>query len=141
MAMYGQGKTRGQVAMLDIEAATNQACAAIIEKGKLYPRFLFYSLFGRYDELRDLSNDGSQKNLSAALIRELHVAVPRSEAEQQKIADCFSSLDDLIVAQTKKIDLLKQHKWGLMQQLFPSVGGVAAAGGRGGRPVLDEAAA
>jgi type I restriction enzyme S subunit len=39
--------------------------------------------------------------------------------EQQKIADCLSSIDDLITAQTKKIDALKNHKKGLMQKLFP----------------------
>jgi type I restriction enzyme S subunit len=44
--------------------------------------------------------------------------------EQQKIADCLSSLDELIAAQTQKIDTLKIHKKGLMQQLFPSVGEV-----------------
>ncbi len=38
---------------------------------------------------------------------------------QQKIASCFSSLDDLIIAQTEKIEQLKQHKKGLMQGLFP----------------------
>ncbi len=39
--------------------------------------------------------------------------------EQQKIADCLSSLDDLITAQAQKVDVLKTHKKGLMQQLFP----------------------
>ena len=39
--------------------------------------------------------------------------------EQKKIADCLSSLDDLIDAQSKKVEALKQHKKGLMQQLFP----------------------
>lgn len=42
--------------------------------------------------------------------------------EQQKIADCLSSLDDLIVAETQKLDTLKTHKKGLMQQLFPREG-------------------
>ncbi len=42
--------------------------------------------------------------------------------EQQKIADCLSSLDELIVAQARKVDALKTHKKGLMQQLFPREG-------------------
>lgn len=46
-------------------------------------------------------------------------------AEQQKVADCLASLDELITAQTQKLATLKTHKKGLMQQLFPSVGGVA----------------
>ncbi|MGZ8928443.1 MAG: restriction endonuclease subunit S [Methylobacter sp.] len=41
--------------------------------------------------------------------------------EQQKIADCLSSLDELITAQTQKVEVLKAHKKGLMQQLFPAV--------------------
>ena len=40
--------------------------------------------------------------------------------EQQKIADCLSSIDELITAQSQKIDTLNAHKKGLMQQLFPS---------------------
>jgi type I restriction enzyme S subunit len=40
--------------------------------------------------------------------------------EQQKIADCLSSLDVLIAAHTEKLEALKEHKKGLMQQLFPS---------------------
>jgi type I restriction enzyme S subunit len=41
--------------------------------------------------------------------------------EQQKIADCLASLDALITAQAEKIDALKTHKKGLMQQLFPAM--------------------
>ena len=54
----------------------------------------------------------------------ISVLIP-SIREQQKIADCLTSLDDLIIAQTQKLDALKAHNKGLMQQLFPSVGGVA----------------
>ena len=46
---------------------------------------------------------------------------PTDIEEQQKIADCLSSLDDLITAQSQKIDALKTHKKGLMQQLFPAL--------------------
>jgi len=44
-----------------------------------------------------------------------------SKTEQQKIADCLSSLDELITAQTQKLEMLKAHKKGLMQQLFPTL--------------------
>jgi type I restriction enzyme, S subunit len=43
-----------------------------------------------------------------------------SKSEQQRIASCLSSLDDLITSETQKLDALKTHKRGLMQQLFPS---------------------
>jgi type I restriction enzyme S subunit len=46
--------------------------------------------------------------------------VPPQPDEQQRIADCLTSLDDLIAAQTQKHEALKTHKKGLMQQLFPS---------------------
>ena len=46
---------------------------------------------------------------------------PKS-GEQQKIADCLGSLDDLIAAEGRKLEALRQHKQGLMQQLFPQPG-------------------
>ena len=57
----------------------------------------------------------------------LPVPIPPSEkdlgrlSEQQKISDCLSSIDELITAQTQKINTLKVHKKGLMQQLFPAL--------------------
>jgi len=48
------------------------------------------------------------------------VSFPTDKVEQQRIADCLSSLDELITAQASKIEALKEHKKGLMQQLFPS---------------------
>ena len=46
--------------------------------------------------------------------------------EQQRIADCLTSLDDLIAGQAQKLEALKTHKKGLMQQLFPSPEAVEA---------------
>lgn len=48
--------------------------------------------------------------------------LPTQPAEQQKIADCLSSLDELMAAQARKVEALKTHKKGLMQQLFPREG-------------------
>lgn len=120
IAMYGQGKTRGKVGVLGIHAATNQACAAILPSKQAVPNFVFQNLASRYEELRSLSNDGGQKNLSQSLIRELPICIPSEIKEQQKIADCLSSFDALITAQTEQIAALKKHKKGLMQQLFPN---------------------
>ena len=61
----------------------------------------------------------AQPGLSVDVLEKLPIAVPNEEAEQQKIADCLSSLDELIAAQARKVDALKTHKKGLMQQLFP----------------------
>ncbi len=50
----------------------------------------------------------------------IELALPRI-SEQRKIADCLGSLDDLIAAESQKLETLQQHKQGLMQQLFPSL--------------------
>jgi type I restriction enzyme S subunit len=54
------------------------------------------------------------------MLEEYQINAPPTEAEQQRIATCLSSLDALITAQTQKLEALKTHKQGLMQQLFPS---------------------
>jgi len=126
IAMYGQGKTRGQVALLGIEAATNQACAAILPRKEIDPNFVFLNLASRYEEIRQLSNSGGQENLSQGLIRELPFSYPLNPAEQQKITTCLTSVDNVINAQAQKIEALISNKNGLTQQLFPLLGEVLA---------------
>jgi type I restriction enzyme, S subunit len=118
--MYGQGKTRGKAALLGIEAATNQACAAILPKDGIDPAYVFLNLCSRYDEIRALSNSGGQDNLSQGIVGTLSFPLPTDRDEQRKVANCLSSLDILVTAQSEKLDALKSHKAGLMQQLFPS---------------------
>ncbi|MDO4764409.1 MAG: restriction endonuclease subunit S [Flavobacteriaceae bacterium] len=59
--------------------------------------------------------------ISATRISRIRILFPQNIIEQQKIASCLSSLDELITAQSKKIEQLKQHKKGLMQGLFPKI--------------------
>lgn len=59
--------------------------------------------------------------INSSDLADVPIALPAPE-EQQKIADCLSSLDELIAAQARKVDALKTHKKGLMQQLFPREG-------------------
>ncbi|WP_296892595.1 restriction endonuclease subunit S [Thiobacillus sp.] len=61
------------------------------------------------------------KMISYAQFSELLLPVP-TPPEQQKIAECLSSVDELMAAQARKVDALKTHKKGLMQQLFPRDG-------------------
>ena len=64
-------------------------------------------------------------NLSTYQIEDIETLIP-SKAEQQKIADCLTSLDNRITAQSQKIEALKLHKKGLMQGLFPAAAEPAA---------------
>ena len=61
-------------------------------------------------------------NLKYQAFSRIEVAYPKDENEQQKIADCLTSLDELIAAQGRKVEALKTYKRGLMQKLFPREG-------------------
>lgn len=71
--------------------------------------------------IKNLEGLRDGKMISYKQFSELELPIPPRD-EQQKIADCLSSLDDLIAAETQKLDTLKTHKKGLMQQLFPREG-------------------
>lgn len=84
-------------------------------------KFFFYFFSEKfYKHVMKLSAKNSVDSVRRAMITELSIMIP-SLKEQQRIADCLSSLDELISAQTQKIELLKAHKKGLMQQLFPEI--------------------
>jgi type I restriction enzyme S subunit len=92
MAMYGQGKTRGKVAKLGIEATTNQACAAILLHPPHDPDFYFQYLTSQYESLRELGNASTQMNLSGSILKDLPVPVPPLH-EQREIARALEVLD------------------------------------------------
>lgn len=60
--------------------------------------------------------------LTLGKLKSILFPVPKDKKEQQKIASCLSSLDELIAAHSQKLELLKDHKKGLMQNLFPQQG-------------------
>jgi len=66
-------------------------------------------------------SSGSMKNIAKSAVLELLISAPESD-EQQKIADCLMSLDEVIAAQGQKVEALKTYKRGLIQQLFPRGG-------------------
>ncbi len=90
-----------------------------IIRSKMNGIFLSYYLNNaRKSAITQLSQGISVVHLYSSQLKKLDINIP-SFLEQQKIADCLTSLDDLITAQSQKVDSLKQHKKGLMQQLFP----------------------
>lgn len=66
---------------------------------------------------------GNRQGLNFGQIRTFEIPLPPTEPEQQRIATCLSSLDAVLAVQSRKLNALKQHKQGLMQQLFPSLEG------------------
>ena len=117
MAMYGQGKTRGQVAKLGIEASTNQACAALLLNDGFEVDYYYQYLVSQYENIRELANSGGQQNLSAGIIKSIHIPIP-PQLEQRKIAKILSIWDKAISTTERLIDNSKQQKKALMQQLL-----------------------
>lgn len=114
MAMYGQGVTRGKVGILGIEAACNQACAAMAPKDdKVQPRYLYHYLTSRYEAIRALAHGGQQQNLNLDIVRKIDVPMPSTTAEQQEIVEILDTID-------RKIDLHRRKRH-VLDQLFTSL--------------------
>ncbi|MCC8986787.1 MAG: restriction endonuclease subunit S [Candidatus Contendobacter sp.] len=97
VALYGQGKTRGQVSTLEINATINQALAAIcpIEGYEEMQDFLKILLLRNYDEIRSQSAGGAQPNLNVQKIKEMFIPLPPL-AEQRRIVAKVDQLMALI---------------------------------------------
>ena len=81
--------------------------------------FLERNLKGR---IASEKKDGNTPYIVRSTLSEMEILSPKSEIEQQKIASCLSSLDELLAAHNEKLEALKDHKKGLMQNLFPQEG-------------------
>jgi type I restriction enzyme, S subunit len=93
IAMYGQGVTRGRVGILGINAATNQACAAITPlSNELLTGFLYYFLEFHYEHLRQRGHGANQTNLSMTLLKHFPIFYPRSD-DQQSICKALGEID------------------------------------------------
>lgn len=117
MAMYGQGKTRGKVGILSIDATINQACAAIELRGSISSEFVLHVLNYMYEDIRELSNSGGQENLSGALIKKIRIPYP-TEPEQRAIATALSDVDALLEELDRLIAKKRDIKQATMQRLL-----------------------
>ena len=109
-------------------AYINQHIALVrFDAGQLCGKYVAYFLASEKSQrlFRASTDTGTKAGMSLIGIQKIQLMLP-SLPEQQRIADCLTSLDDLIAAQTQKHEALKTHKKGLMQQLFPSPEAVEA---------------
>ncbi|MBS4913368.1 MAG: restriction endonuclease subunit S [Veillonella sp.] len=122
IALAGQGKTRGTVAINGIPLVTNQSIAAMTFQSKIVPEFIFYNLETRYDELRRISSgDGTRGGLNKKLVGDIEIPYTLHE-EQEKIGVFLKKLDNTSSLYQHRIDLLKALKTYFLQNMFPSEG-------------------
>lgn len=97
LAMYGEGKTRGQVTEIKLSATCNQACAAImVDESKISREFLKLRLLENYEETRKAAVGGAQPNLNLNKVREIPVQLPTTEEQTEivrRVEELFAFAD------------------------------------------------
>jgi type I restriction enzyme S subunit len=120
------GASIGRCAVADDRIAAGNVnqhvCIIRVKPDELNPFFLNHFLISErgQKQIDSFQAGGNRQGLNFAQIRSFAIPLPPEKREQQHIAACLSSLDDLITAETQKLEALKTHKRGLMQQMFPS---------------------
>ncbi len=118
------GSTYGKVAFIKnlIEKTTINPQLVVLKPKKVNSFFLYLLVSNNsiQKQINETVVGGAIPTLSQDSISKFKILVPKIK-EQEKIAECLSSLNELIISQTQKIEQLKLHKKGLMQGLFPKV--------------------
>jgi type I restriction enzyme, S subunit len=109
LGMIGEGKTRGQVSILDIEAANNQNCAAIwVSKTDVPPEYIYFWLWSQYEETRRGSSGNNQPALNKSIVERIPFPLPPVE-EMKVVVEWVGSLLDQATEQRFAIECsLKQ---------------------------------
>jgi type I restriction enzyme, S subunit len=105
IAMIGEGKTRGQAAILDIEATHNQNCSSIrVSETKVLPEYIYLVLEERYQQSRKASSGGNQPALNKAKVEAIPVPLPPLVTQQYIVAtvDEFSRVSDRFRSELEK---------------------------------------
>lgn len=117
VALYGANS--GDSAISKINGAINQAILCL--QSEYSNAFIYSFLTLKKDWIVSKYIQGGQGNLSGDIIKAIIIPFTK-KSEQQKIAACLSSLDEVITAESQKLEVLKEHKKGLLQNLFPQEG-------------------
>ncbi|MBT7252560.1 MAG: hypothetical protein HN875_02350 [Candidatus Nitrosopelagicus sp.] len=122
VAMYGEGKTRGKCAILNINASTNQACAVIIcDNKKLLYKFCFYWFQSQYDQMRLKSSGGNQPNLNLGIIKKTKIPLPPLEEQKEivsQIEQGFTLIENTSKIIESTLQKLQTMKMSVLKQAF-----------------------
>ena len=114
-----QGALCGNITLANGQFYATEHAIVVTNNKNTDISWLYYNLNNL--NLNQYATGQAQPGLSVDVLKKVFSDIPSNINEQEKIADCLSSLDDLITAQSTKIEHLKTHKKGIMQQLFPKV--------------------
>ncbi len=118
--------TIGEHALIIVDSLANQQFTFLTKRksfdNKIDMMYFHYFMFIVDEWCKRNTNAGGLLSVNMDSFKKLSIPYPPSLSEQRKIADCFASLDNQIDATRRKLELLKEHKKGLMQKLFPAKG-------------------
>ena len=113
------GSTIGKIAKNKYKCATNQQINSVVPYKNYHNDFIYYVLDKNATKIANIASYHAIPIINKSEFSQFKILIP-TQKEQQKIANTLSSLDNLIENQSKKIETLKEHKKGLMQQMFVS---------------------
>jgi type I restriction enzyme S subunit len=121
LAMYGQGKTRGRVGLLDISATTTQNAAALVPNASLDSEFLWLWLRSQYKFLRGIGYQGDLSHLSLGFVKQLEIPVPPLSKQRSIVAALIKELEssEQLYQKTKEqVDAMEHLPAALLRQAF-----------------------
>jgi len=123
IALNGQGKTRGTVALLRVEATCNQSLVAMIprKRDELLPHFLLYQLQMRYQELRNLTGDSHRSGLSMGILSNLAIGFPPVSEQKRIVAvlrEQMAAVDKARAAAEEELAAINGLPTALLRRVF-----------------------
>lgn len=112
----------GKIAITKGKSISNQQINSIITNSTNNNEFIYYCLLHLTPWIKSIPAASTLPIINKQEFSKIKIIITPNKKEQQKIAACLTALDDLISTATGRLDALKQHKQGLMQQLFPAQG-------------------
>jgi type I restriction enzyme S subunit len=117
LAMYGQGVTRGRVALTGIPLSCNQACAVIQPNAKYQPEYVYSYLEYKYEELRSLAHGANQQNLNLGMIKSF--LLPKADLDAQvSVVQNLQAVDGCLREVRSNVESAKSLQKSLINQVF-----------------------